>query len=84
MTLVVLNALNIGVVLELLNFTFISLIPKIKYPKKVSDYRPISFCNIIYKLISKVLVNRLNFFWQVPFLNLKVHSYLAILFHTMF
>ena len=56
----VLKALNTGVVLESLNSTFIALIHKIKHPKKVSDFRPISLCNVVYKLISKVVVNRLK------------------------
>ena len=55
----VLTALNYGYVSESLNHTFIALIPKIKDPKKVSDY-PISLCNVVYKLIAKVLVNRLK------------------------
>ena len=59
-TSIVLNALNSGVVHESLNSIFISPIPKIKNPKKVSDFRPISLCNVIYKLISKVLVNCLK------------------------
>jgi len=57
---VVLKALNTGVIHESLNSSFITLIPKIKHPKKVSDFLPISLCNVIYKLISKVVVNRLK------------------------
>ena len=59
-TFVVLNALNSGVVPESLNSTFIALIPKVKHPKKVADFCPISLCNVVYKLISKVLVNHLK------------------------
>ena len=57
---VVLSALNSGGIPESQNFTFIALIPKIKVPKKVSNFRPISLCNVVYKLIAKVLVNRLK------------------------
>ena len=59
-TFVVLNALNSGVVPESLNSTFIALIPKVKHPNKVANFCPISLCNVVYKLISKVLVNRLK------------------------
>ena len=56
----VLEALNSSVVPESLNSTFIALIPKVKQPRKVSDFHPISLCNVVYKLISKVLVNQLK------------------------
>ena len=55
-----LSFLNSGHMLKKINYTHIALIPKIKKPQRVSDFRPISLCNVIYKIISKVLVNRLQ------------------------
>ena len=56
----VLNTLNSGIMPDGLNDTYICLIPKVNCPQKITDFCPISLCNIIYKLVSKVLANRLK------------------------
>ena len=56
----VLEFLNNGVMLPNLNHTNIVLIPKVKNPEKIFEYRPINLCNVVYKIISKVLANRLK------------------------
>lgn len=56
----ILEFLNSGHMLPELNHTHIVLISKIKNHVKMSDFRPISLCNVIYKIIAKVLANRLK------------------------
>lgn len=54
------NFMETGVVLEGLNRTLVCLIPKVKKPKCMSDLRPISLCNVLMRILSKVMTNILK------------------------
>ncbi|XP_045791342.1 uncharacterized protein LOC123886049 [Trifolium pratense] len=43
-----------------INSTFIALIPKTDSPQRLSDFRPISLVGSLYKILAKVLANRLR------------------------
>lgn len=56
----VLSFLNGGSFDHSINATNIFLIPKVSNPIRLTEYRPISRCNVFYKIIAKVLANRLR------------------------
>jgi hypothetical protein len=55
----ILSFLNSRQLDEQINVTNVALIPKVKKPTLVLEFQPINLCNVIYKLISNVLANRL-------------------------
>lgn len=56
----IMDVLNEKADLNSINSTLVTLIPKVKAPRSVGEFRPISLCNVLYKVVSKVLVNRLK------------------------
>ena len=43
-----------------MNFTHIVLIPKKNDPQSIAEFRPISLSNVVSRIISKVLANRIK------------------------
>lgn len=58
--LMVISTCNCGVIPEYLNETLFTLIPKCQYPETLNNYRPISLCKTVYKVVSKIIVRRIR------------------------
>ncbi|KAM6553278.1 hypothetical protein CsatB_014040 [Cannabis sativa] len=54
------EAFETGVIDPRINNTFVCLIPKVEFALGVDQYRPISLCNFSYKVIAKILSNRMR------------------------
>ena len=60
LTHAVLDFFNTGRLLREVSSTIIALVPKTQIPASQKDYRPISCCNVVYKIITKIIANRLK------------------------
>ena len=56
----VLAFLNGGEMTDVVNSTILVLILKVRNPQDFTQFRPISLCNVLYKICSKVIANRLR------------------------
>lgn len=52
------------------NSMLLVLIPKVDHPEFINQFRPIALCNVIYKCITKIIVNRIK-----PFLDKIISPY---------
>lgn len=55
-----LSILNDGNDIEMANYTDIVLIPKLSNPSSMVDFRLISLCSVIYKIVEKSIANRIQ------------------------
>lgn len=52
--------MNGGAILVGLSEVLLVFIPKIEHPQSITQFRPLSLCNVTYKVITKLITNRLK------------------------
>ena len=75
-TQTVLDVLNGGIFPSPLNHMHVVLIPKKQNPNYSSDFWPINLYNVIYKLITKVMANRLKG-WLPSIINANQSAFMS-------
>ena len=70
--------------LRKINYINIAVIPKVKNPERIIDFRPISLCNVIYKIVLKVLANRLKVVLSLVIADSQSLLSLDVLLRIMF
>ncbi|XP_019257619.1 PREDICTED: uncharacterized protein LOC109235824 [Nicotiana attenuata] len=58
-----------------INFTSITLVPKIANPTTVKDFRTIACCTVLYEIISKIFAARMQKLYRIRFVHLKLGSF---------
>lgn len=54
------NILNNDFDPSFINYTYICLVPNVKQLENAKIFRPVSLCNIIIKIVTKMITNRLK------------------------
>ncbi|XP_057744794.1 uncharacterized protein LOC130962625 [Arachis stenosperma] len=52
------------------NTTLITLVPKLNHPESINQFRPIALCNVTYKVLTKIIVDRIK-----PHLSDRIAAY---------
>lgn len=51
--------------LHQVNHTFVTLIPKVQEPRNLAQFRPISLCNVVYRIGAKAIANMLKIMMSI-------------------
>ena len=59
------------------NATNMVILPKVGNPSSAMDFRPISYCNVVYKCIAKLICNKLKRYYLLLLMLAKGHLFMG-------